>query len=231
MDCEVGEYYYLKESEIKLLLAGLGVTQLYGIFTEEAKKKLEKEELHKNMAKLYQEDWIDWENGKIAVKKPLSKILSVIEKSRRCIVIYGKSQSVKCCYFTKEQVVMVEKSQREEETLCISYSTMHKWIAAVSEAIEISEGFIDDVCKVQKTEQKFFQWKEDTKIYLEDESIKAVFCLQDSKKNYLYKRFLIQEKGLQTFFIAQSREKTVRNIYYRETLVKNLEKWMREVQA
>ncbi|MDE7312628.1 MAG: hypothetical protein K2N87_13575 [Eubacterium sp.] len=112
------EIYYIKEDALKLLLAGLGQTQWYGLFSGDGQK----ETTNRILAELYQNGMIDWDGAGAALRAPYAKMFSVMLEKKSCVTIQSPVllSPVRCCYLSQTGVVLTQKSQREDRTLGIA---------------------------------------------------------------------------------------------------------------
>lgn len=136
------EIYYLKEMELKLLLAGLGLKEWYGLFSDEAGTGEVPEGFRNRiLADLYQKELIDWKQGSVAVRQPCAGMLSAMLEKKRCVTIKMPDENlpVRCCYLSADSVVMIQKSQREEKTLGMAQLPVPDWLQYVEEAVGMLE--------------------------------------------------------------------------------------------
>ncbi len=113
------EIYYMKEDAFKLLLAGLGQTQWYGLFSREGQ---EKKRTNRILAELYQSGVIDWDGAGAAVRAPYAQMFSAMLEKKSCVTIQSPVllSPLRCCYLSAADAVLTQKSQREERTLGIT---------------------------------------------------------------------------------------------------------------
>lgn len=139
------EVYYIKESVLQLLLAGLGQTEWYGLFSEHG----EPQDVNDTLAGMYQDGMVDWNGTGVAVRQPYADMLLVMLDKKTCITVQmpDAAFSLRCCYFSKEQVVMTQKSQREERTLGMAQLSIREWFGLLEEAcMRLDEG---ECCQLQ----------------------------------------------------------------------------------
>lgn len=142
MDCETHKIYYLKEMELKLLLAGLGAHTWYGFFSETDRRKQEtklewEQRYHQILAGLYQKDVINWKKDQISVKKPYSDMIFIMLAQKKCVTIEGEEAwyPKQCCYIHPKEVVVTQKSQREEYTWSLQQMCISEWMQSIEEQI------------------------------------------------------------------------------------------------
>lgn len=206
MDCVEIENHYMKIEEVNLLLAGLNITSFFGIAVNHDVIP-KKENVNRILISLYQKDIIDWEQEQIVVKQPYSDILYVLSKSRKCVVLQGESEehSSRCCYFHEDKIVVAEKSQREEDMLCMALLSWNDWIAYIEEYIQIERAYLNEMVKVS----------------LE---------LRDSRTGEKEGMLLIREHGLDTVLIRKNEMEETAISYTGDVLRREVENWLREAE-
>ncbi len=139
------EIYYLKEAEVKLLLAGLGIKRWYGFFSEEAAGRMPPEAFHRVLAGLYQKGVVAWEQGDALVRQPYARMLAAMLKEKRCITmqVAGCTHPLRCCYIAGPEVVVMQKSQREHATVGLSEMSAENWLGLAG---EITDSLPEDAC-------------------------------------------------------------------------------------
>ena len=138
--CEICyEMYYIKEDQLKLLLKGLGQDMWYGLFSKAAQSSRSVQErnsaVNGMLADMYQNSVIDWEGAGIAVCQPYAAMIAAMLERKICVTIHmtGDESHVRCCYLSKEFVVLTRKSQREADTIGIAKISMPYWIRMLQE--------------------------------------------------------------------------------------------------
>lgn len=123
------EVYFIKEDGLKLLLAGLGETQWYGLFSEENSC------VNGVLADLYQSGVIDWEGAGAAVRQPYAGMLLAMLEKKMCVTIQlpDPAAPVRCCYLSRTGMVMTQKSQREDKTLGMAKLSAESWLGLLEE--------------------------------------------------------------------------------------------------
>lgn len=216
MGCTEYESYYLKESEWKLLLAGIGIRAWYGFGSERNETGKTEADLHRMLADLYQKHVIDWESGSVVIRQPFSAIFASLQKSRSCITIRKQKggEPLRCCYIGETDVIVTEKSQREEEVICVFSLSKETFLMFVLEDLEISEGIFEESERENSADGS-----------ADGENIMS-FRLQNSRNGQLNYELILQESGLQTFLVVR-KEDTVRRMPYRLSELKEcLRKWL-----
>ena len=213
MDCKEYERYFFRISEWELLLAGLGVKKWYGLDGEESEEKMDKHAYHSVLAGLYQKNVIDWVENGVRIKVPFSKIFEELKNSRRCITIDRKNDEfpIQCCYIGTKGVVVTEKSQREINTLCVSYMVKETFTQFILEYLsEYSEGI---------------SMISETGLYV-DEQEKFTLKLQDCRSGERIAKLTLYENGLQTYLTVENEKGTVRIPYRRSRCKDYLNEWL-----
>lgn len=129
-DKDCYEVYYIKEEALKLLLAGLGLKEWYGLFSERHVVQPEREALNGMLAEMYQDGVIAWEGAGAAVRQPYADMLSVMLKNKICVTVHAPdtASAVRCCYLSDMGVVMTQVSQREAGTLKLAHVALQCWL-------------------------------------------------------------------------------------------------------
>lgn len=140
------EINYIKEDALKLLLAGLGQEEWYGLFSDVSgrpRSKQEKSTVNGLLADMYQDEIIDWKDAGVAVRQPYADMLTVMLDKKICVTVQmtGTEPPLRCCYFSGSEVVMTQKSQREEDTLGMIRISMQGWTELIiKDCIRLEEG-------------------------------------------------------------------------------------------
>lgn len=199
MDCVNDESIYLKEYEWSFLLAGLGMTTVFGFWSEESFEAYEKIGENKIIVDLYQKEMIRCEDNQMIVLLPVADFLEIVLESSKCVIVQGSDpeQSIKCCYLAGESVLVVEKSQREIATIRIKKISSQEWIENV-----ISE--------------------------IEDEDVQIDIILRGSKEDIVYETLIYEEEGLKKYVTIKEKD-TEQRIEYQPDMVKHkMKEWLQE---
>ncbi len=123
------ELYFIKEDGLKLLLAGLGETQWYGLFSEADGAS------NRILADLYQSGVIDWEGEGAAVRQPYAGMLAAMLEKKTCVTVQlpDPAAPVRCCYLSRTGMVMTQKSRREDQTLGMAQLSAEHWLGLLEE--------------------------------------------------------------------------------------------------
>lgn len=200
------ETHFMQIEELKFLLAGLGVSSFWGLSVHEEQVP-KKEELNRILISLYQKDIIDWEDEKIAVKQPFADIFYVLSNCKKCVVIRGESGqgNIRCSYFWDNHVVIIQKSQREENSICITFLQWDLWNSYIEECV-----IVERMC-------------------LADSSLlRLELC--NSSTGDLEGCMFIREQGLETILIERFSEMERNFPYNGELLKQRVELWLREAE-
>ncbi len=211
MGCIEYESYYLKEAEWKLLLAGIGITAWYGLDSGGTETEKMKEDVHRILAGLYQKEVIDWENGSVVIRQPFAAMFDSLRKSRFCITIrrWKSGDPVRCCYIGETDVIVTEKSQREEEAICLFLLAKNAFLLFALENPEVSEGIFGG------SGEEEFASGEDV----------VSFQLRNCRSGEMKCELILQESGLQTFLVVK-KEDTVWAPYRLAELKVCLRRWL-----
>ncbi|KAI4451785.1 hypothetical protein C823_006345 [Eubacterium plexicaudatum ASF492] len=183
------DIYYIKEEQLKLLLAGLGQTEWYGLFSD---AHVSERPLNVMLADLYQNGVVDWDGEGVIVRQPYADMLSVMLEKKTCVTLQTagcKTAYVRCCYFSDTSAVLTVKSQREAKTIGMAPMPVHNWLRQ-----------LEEVC-----------------IRLEDEECCTLTC-RNSVNGKVYQTVRIRKYGLREFQIDQSKYKNARRHCMREQL-------------
>jgi len=127
------EINYIKEEAVKLLLAGLGQEEWYGLFSDGPGRLYGKQGemgmVNSILADMYQNGIIDWKDAGVAVRQPYADMLAVMLDKKLCVSIQmcGTAAPLRCCYYSGSEVVITLKSQREEGTLGMVQMPVQEW--------------------------------------------------------------------------------------------------------
>ena len=140
MDCANNESIYLKECEWEFLLSGIGMTDVYGLFSEknDVKTRNNRDDI---LVALYSKHIISCEGKQIIVFPPVSEFLEIMSVAMKCVILRGsdKEYSVKCCYITSTAVLIIEKSQREVNTIRLRQLAETAWMQEILDVVEENE--------------------------------------------------------------------------------------------
>lgn len=119
------ETYYIKEEELKLLLAGIGMTKWYGLSSGRRRgqeKEKSKEELYALLLSLYQKGYIEWKQEGVQLLWPVSQVAEILKKASGCVQVKagGEEGILMGLYYATEGFVLLEVSQREPGMLRFS---------------------------------------------------------------------------------------------------------------
>lgn len=214
-----GEYesYILKEEELKLLLGGLGVKQLYGLLENDSIKGISKEKKNRAITTLYQNEIVELSGRGIVIRPEFSGIFSALRRSRICVTIHIGKQDVpvRCCYVSEKKIVLMEKCRSEKKALKVSCWKKEPWLKFLGDGVEaVVSGYIRPEQEKRRKIQK--KWHDGTEEYLREKGMRAVLTFQDSRKIEASQRILVQEEGLATWLILHKREYSIRQPYSRE---------------
>lgn len=200
------ESHFMQIEELKFILAGLGVSSFFGVSVHKEQIP-KKEELNRILISLYQKDIIDWEDEKIAVKQPFADIFYVLSNCKKCVVVRGESGqgNTHCCYFWDNQVVVIEKSQREENSICITILQWDIWTSYIEECV-VAE-----------------------RMYMSESNLLRLELCSSSTGN-LEGVIFIKEQGLQTSLIESFSKKERSFPYDGELLKQRIELWLWEAE-
>jgi hypothetical protein len=207
-----GEYesYYIKEEELKMLLAGLGMQQWYGL-TSNSRRKQEKEknkeDIFRLLTSLYQKEYIEWSNEKVEILEPVASLVMILKKAHHCIQIEvsGENDFLLGCYAAPEGIILLEKSQREPDMLRFS----------------------------QWEETGFVEHLKECGIFPEIETFvgKVIFSLRESHSGLEEARMTIAEEGLYPFLFLWEGFEAEKKEYQQQECEKLLRGWIhREAQ-
>ncbi|MBO5373333.1 MAG: hypothetical protein J6A75_11560, partial [Lachnospiraceae bacterium] len=162
------------------------MTDIYGLFSECS----EEIDLHRVMTELYTKKIFASDAEGFVVLSPLSDILRTIINSKKCVVMQRKTlgHPVRCCYLTKDHVVVTEKSQREQNTLRIYQMQADDWIAFV--LAEIEDEFFEIQLILQDTRREYVY----ASLRIQETGIqKRIFC-EKEEQQVEYQRKIMSSK-------------------------------------
>lgn len=128
------EIFYYKEVELKYLLSGLGITNIYGLFSEET----EDIHMYQLLVGMYQKKMCESVEDNLVVLPPTSDFLTKLIQSKRCVLLQREMMGypLRCCYLGENEVIVTEKSQREVNTIRVWQMTLEEWREFVFTEIE-----------------------------------------------------------------------------------------------
>ncbi len=145
------EIYYLKEAEVRLLLAGLGQSMWYGLFSGPDDGGEQKPRtVNRLLAGLYEKGVIDWNGNQPVIRQPFSGIFASMLDQGRCVIIQmPEGGAIHCCYLSIQWVVVTRKSQREADTMGLARLSVTEWLKFVEAQVwQLEEGQrLDLVCR------------------------------------------------------------------------------------
>lgn len=166
------EIYYMKESGLKLLLAGLGQEGWYGLFSV----KVNKDTANETLAGLYQDGVIDWDDSgdAIKVRQPFAGMLDAMLEKKVCVTAQmpWEDAFVRCFYLSASASVLTQKSRREEKTLGMAKLSLPRWMR-----------LLEDDCGRMETGES------------------CILTCQSSKNGRVYRRIQVKRSGLRSFFL------------------------------
>ena len=142
----VYEIYYLKESEIRLMLAGLGRSMWYGLFSgPEAGGEpawTHTGTLNRILAGLHEKGAVDWQDRQTVIRQPFAGIFASMLESDTCVIMEAPGRGpLRCCYLSGQWVVVTVKSQREAGTVGMCRLSVQEWLKlAETEVWQLEEG-------------------------------------------------------------------------------------------
>lgn len=226
MSCGEYESYILKDKEMKLLLAGLGMKQLYGILDSDGAEEITRESKNRVLLSLYQKEVIDFSDGEISIRPGVSDLFRTLLESRECVSVHvrGQDMPVRCGYVSNGWVVMMERCQRRKGALKLSFWTQAQWILF----LESLMGEIVSECEqvLKNFEKEETAYRNDAEEYFRSENVAAVFTRQDSGKMKIRQRILIKESGLETCMVFQNANGCFWKPYKQKELMRAVAAWM-----
>lgn len=224
MSCVEYESYYIKQEELKILLAGAGITSWYGLWGREEACTAARQ--NRIVTELYRKGFVEFKENSVLVKKPVSTMLSVLTAGKECIVVTpGNPQyPVRCCYFSGDSVVLMEKSQRERDTVCLFLLTRAEWMQLLESEIGLMEELLpqEDV----SCDTAWLTWDRTDTECLKEPSVQWVFTFRSSRKEAVYARLLIQKQGLSSYIVRQDAKESWAVYYSGKLLRAYLEEWL-----
>ena len=227
MSCGEYESYILGDEEIKFLLAGLGMERLCGILDSDGPEKMDTDTRNRALLSLYEKQVIDLAEGEVSIRPELSDFFRVILGSGQCISVHagGRDMPVRCGYFSHGKVVMMERCQRREGTLKLSFWTQPQWILFLE---SIMEELASEYGRVSRKLEKAKTVCLEEEECLREENIAAVFVRRDIGKMEVRQKILIKENGLETYMILRNGADCVQKPYKKKELMRAVSAWMEE---
>lgn len=210
MDYVEFENYYINENALQLMLAGVGLKEWYGFGNGQADRVYTKEEIHKLLIQLYQQEYIDWEEGNIRLKGRLKSAVMIIKNAPACLTI-KTGEVERICYFSNGKILMLEKGMQDSNKLRFSLweeeSYMkYLWTMNIFPEEEFVESDLGD-------------WAKDK------EEIKAVFTLRKCGTGETIEEMKVSEAGIFTYITVKDRDTKKAVLYCKKHCEDMLLKW------
>lgn len=221
------EGYYIKDTELKMLLAGCGVRRWYGLrFTDEGDPS--EKTLTEALASLYKKEYIEWRgDGTVQICETLRQMIKTMAEAGSCVLIRRKERaySVKCCYLSGDCVVMAERSQREEETLRLTLFTRQEWMEWLwkEEVFPEDEPFLKEKQLVEDAEE--LRPYREAERYFEAEDVTAVMELLAVDNGNTTERVILRQRELRCIVSVQQGILLESFPYRKERCVQMIEGW------
>lgn len=195
------EIHYIRESGLKLLLAGLGQDGWYGLFSVKEgsgnESQLKHAAVNGILADLYQNGVIDWDDRGTAVKvrQPYAGMLSAMLEKKVCVTVQMPEEAafIRCCYLSDSAAVLTQKSRREDHMLGMSKLTVQNWLYLLEE----------DCARME-------------------EGACCLLTCQSSKDGEVYRRIQVKKAGIRAFDLVWDGAESGRLHCVREELGKKL---------
>lgn len=129
MDYVTYESYYIKDEELHILLAGSGKRSWYGLAQTEPHDQIKNiADIHTILAGLYQKEYISFEKDKVVILEPMYSMIQILLYAKVCINARSDRNPMRCHYIYKDQVLFVERSQREQNMLRMTMLCCKEWL-------------------------------------------------------------------------------------------------------
>lgn len=146
MDYVTYESYYIKDEELHVLLAGSGKRTWYGLAQTESHDQIKKiSDIHTILAGLYQKEYISFEMDKVVIQEPMYSMIQVLLYAEVCINARSDRIPMRCHYIYKDQVLFVERSQREQNMLRLTMICCKEWLELLFQESYFPENLWDRV--------------------------------------------------------------------------------------
>lgn len=204
MEPNLEKFIYIKDIELFTLLAGLGVSEWYGISSN---IDLDNTQINHNevLTSLYQKEYIHMKDETAKISKELSEILSVLIASKTYIYVrrFHSETPVMTFYLSENNAVYVERSVNEDNTLKlakIEFDSLRSFL--------IKGCFEEDIIpieseKIYPTEMISFKDKITEQIIYDNEFI-TVVEKHNTLDGSMLNRLIVQDLGVNYRLYIQS---------------------------
>lgn len=201
MSYEPIESFYLTDYELYVLLAGKGREQWYGFSQEKQGDGIRSvNDMHGILAQLYQKGVIRWKGKKAVLTEPFLPMIQTLVHARVCVnarKLQG-GHSPSSHYFYDGQVVFLERSQRQADTLRLTQMHMGAWLDYMEE-----EGYFPDHIQDGDSEKFFFNIQPGRDFSSCEKDAYAVLEKTDTRTGRILERLFVEEKGLTSLLYLQ----------------------------
>lgn len=131
------ENHYIKIDELAIILAGKDFSQWYGFLSENLTaqaEKFTKPYIYEQMARLYQKGYVDWEDGMVKVRSPISELIDLAGKADFCIEIINPDDSMykQIAYLSPQECIIMENDYTRKDTIKFSFWTKEEFLQEIS---------------------------------------------------------------------------------------------------
>lgn len=156
MDYVSYESYYIKDEELHVLLAGIGKCTWYGLTDTQTHEPIKNiDDIHRILAGLYQKEYITWAMDKVVILEPIYSMIQVMLHAKVCMNarIMNNRIPLRCHYFYRDQVLFMERSQRENNMLRLTMIGYREWMDLLFQESYFPENVWDRVGEIPAFDQ------------------------------------------------------------------------------
>ena len=141
MEYQENEITVLKNSEFMLLLAAAGMDRWYGIEIGSPEELDSDRAFNRNLAGLYQKNFIDWSSDRAYMTGSCRRIFEVLRSSTVCVTVSsaGRPDYVRGCYFSGGDVATVDRRTAAPDEVELSVMEWSVWLKELEEDGSIPE--------------------------------------------------------------------------------------------
>lgn len=201
MSYEPIESYYLTDYELYVLLAAYGKEKWYGFSQEKQGDWIRSvNDMHEILARLYQKGVIRWKGKKAVLTEPFLPMIQTLVRARVCVNArkLQERHSLSSHYFYDGQVVFLERSQRQADTLRLTQMHLGSWFDYLEE-----EGYFPDHIQDGDDKEIFINMQPEKEFSSCEKDAYAVLEKTDTWTGRILERLFVVEKGLACLLYLQ----------------------------
>ena len=226
------EIIYITYDEFYLLLAAAGRKEIYSIDSFSGTPVPEtKEEIYPIITELYKKGLFEWEDGKVSASEAFRPVFIALRDAAWCMIsaVTDDAESFTAAYFSGDTVMNIRRSQRDTDTLAISFETSGEMIERFGE-----DGIFPDPIQTParggglKPQERYMAIDESRKLadLLKDDQVRYAAELRSANDGLLKERMIVYDKGLYSVIYRQESSNCRYYLCEKEIWEKMIRSWM-----